>query len=80
MGHRPREKPEHLGAKLLAIREHLGLSQRQLGKRLGFESSYARIAEYESGNREPNLLVLLSYARLARVPLERVIDDALSLF
>ena len=80
MGHRPRERPKYLGPKLLAIREHLGLSQSEIAWRLGFESSCARISEYEHGHREPNLLVLLSYARLARVPLEHIVDDTVTLF
>lgn len=33
MGQRPRQKPEHLAAKLLAIRQQLGLSQSQTGNR-----------------------------------------------
>lgn len=80
MGARPRQKPEYLPAKLLAIRERLGLSQSQLAARLGFGVSSSRICEFESGVREPNLLVLLSYARLVRVRLERIIDDAVRLF
>jgi transcriptional regulator with XRE-family HTH domain len=41
--------------------------------------SIARISEYEHGTREPNLLVLLAYARLAEIPLEYIIDDDLDL-
>ena len=79
MGHQPRAKPKHLAAKLLAIRQYLGLSQAQLGKRLGFESSYARIAEYERGKREPNLLTLLRYSQIARVHMEKLVDDRIDL-
>jgi len=45
--------------------------------RLGVERLFtpARISEYESGVREPTLLVLLAYGRVARVHLETIIDD-----
>ena len=75
MGHRPREKPEYLGAKLLAIRQHLKLSQSEIACRLGFESSCARISEYEHSNREPNLLILLRYSQIARIRMEKLVDD-----
>lgn len=34
-----------------------------------------RISEYENGQREPNLLVLIAYARLGQVHMESVADD-----
>lgn len=37
--------------------------------------SAARICEYESGAREPNLIVLLHYAQAANVWVEDLIDD-----
>ena len=44
---------------------------------LGVEafSTAARISEYESGNREPSLSMLLGYASVARVHLEYIVDD-----
>jgi transcriptional regulator with XRE-family HTH domain len=78
VGTRAREKPRHLAAKLLAIRQHLGLSQSEIAWRLGFEVSPARISEWESGAREPNLLVLLSYSQLVNVHLELIVDDNIS--
>ena len=79
MGQRPRPKPKHLAAKLLAIRRKLSVSQCEMEKLLNFQISTARITEYEHGTREPNLLVLLSYARLAEIPLEQIIDDDIDL-
>ena len=38
-----------------------------------------RLSEFESGRREPNLLVLLRYARLAKVSVESLIDDEMDL-
>lgn len=35
----------------------------------------ARISEYESGTREPNLIVLLHYAQAAKVSVDDLIDD-----
>ena len=75
MGTRPRPKPERLAAKLLAIRKQLGLSQSQFSRRLDLDKSNARISEWESGIREPDLLVLLSYARAAKVCTCVLIDD-----
>jgi len=77
MGAKPRFRPKNLPRKLLQIRNALGLSQSQMLRRLGAEHSFtaARISEYESGVREPSLWMLLAYARVARVHLEKLIDD-----
>ena len=77
MGRRPRSRPERLAAKLLAIRQRLGVNQTEMAKLLKCESK--RLSELESGRREPNLLLLLSYARLAKVLVENLIDDDLDL-
>ena len=76
MGH-ARRRPERLAEKLLKIRNTLGLSQTELHKSLGVEEDipYTRISDYELGKNEPRLLVLLEYARLARVHLETIVDD-----
>jgi len=81
MGKGPRQKPQHLAKKLLGIRHALGLSQIQLVKAMGINGStvYKRISEYESGRREPSLLVLLAYARVAGIHLEEIVDDKLEL-
>jgi transcriptional regulator with XRE-family HTH domain len=76
-----RPKPERLAEKLRQIREGLGLSQTEMLKRLGLEESmkYARISEYETGQREPSLLTLLAYSRAAGVHLEVLADDEMDL-
>lgn len=79
MGQRPRQKPKHLPAKLLAIRRSLGLSQSQVGKRLELKVGYERISEWEKGTHEPNLFVLLRYARLAGISTDILIDDEVEL-
>ena len=81
MGRGPREKPERLAEKLLAIRQTLGLSQTEMLKRLGAEEkmAYHRISEFESGKGEPSLIILLEYARVAGVCVDVLIDDRLDL-
>lgn len=80
MGRTSRRKPARLGEKLLRIRQALGLSQNQLIKHLGFEELVqGTISAFESGGREPSLLVLLAYARAANVSVESLIDDSMNL-
>jgi transcriptional regulator with XRE-family HTH domain len=80
MGRTARRKPTRLGKKLLRVREALGLSQNQLIRRLGFEELVqGTISAFESGAREPSLLVLLEYAHIANVSVECLIDDELDL-
>lgn len=76
MGQRKRAKPKFLPAKLLAIRQKLGVSQSQLAKLLNFDKGVARISEYENGIREPDLIVLLNYAKLARISLDILANDS----
>jgi len=80
MGHTP-EKPKRLAEKLLQIRESLGLSQNGLIKHLGLSGqlTQGKISEYETGRREPSLLVLLKYARTTGIAMEVLVDDGLDL-
>lgn len=81
MGKYPRRKQERLAEKLLQIRTALGLSQNELLKSIGAEEDLYRtnISNYELGEREPPLYVLLGYARLAGVCLDVIVDDELDL-
>ena len=81
MGTRAREKPERLAEKLRQIRVALGLSQAELLSRLGVEDriAYNEISKYETGAREPTLITLLRYARVAGVHMEALVDDDLEL-
>ncbi|HEX8145121.1 MAG TPA: helix-turn-helix domain-containing protein [Pyrinomonadaceae bacterium] len=76
-----RPKPERLAEKLLQIRNALGLSQTEMLRRLGVEDliEYHTISKYELGKNEPPLMILLSYARVAGVYVEDLIDDDLDL-
>jgi transcriptional regulator with XRE-family HTH domain len=81
MGRRARLKPERLAEKLVQIRNALGLSQSEMYRRLGLEDliDYKRISEYELGNNEPPLPIILQYARVAGVHMEALVDDELNL-
>jgi len=76
-----RLKQKRLAEKLLQIRLSLELSQSEMLKRLDAEDliTYHQISGYETGRREPPLLILLKYARLAGVCVERLIDDEVDL-
>lgn len=77
----PRPKPERLADKLREIRLALGFSQTMMLKQLEKEESmhYGRISEYEGGKREPTLMMILQYARVAGVHMEDIVDDELDL-
>jgi transcriptional regulator with XRE-family HTH domain len=81
VGVRARQRPERLAEKLLQVRVALGLSQSELLRRLELEDSisYKKISDYERGEREPSLIILLRYARAANVSTDILIDDALDL-
>lgn len=81
MGTRARQRPERLAEKLLQVRLALGLSQSEMLRRIGLEDSisYKKISDYERGEREPALIVLLQYARAAGVCVDILIDDDLDL-
>ncbi len=82
MGRSYRSRPAKLGKKLRLIRQRLGLTQPELIERLAIkdEPLYpSGISEYENGKREPPLLVLLAYARLAGVSMETLVDDKIGL-
>jgi transcriptional regulator with XRE-family HTH domain len=79
MGRSRRNKPLLLSQKLLAIRKRLQMSQTEMARALGLTVHYSAVSNFELGTREPDLLVVLRYARLAGVPMEMIVDDNLSL-
>ena len=74
-----RRKPKKLARKLLTIRQKLGVSQTEMAKLLKLEISYTAVSAYELGTREPDLLTLLQYARVAEISTDVLIDDGLKL-
>jgi transcriptional regulator with XRE-family HTH domain len=82
MGRSHRRKPKFLAAKLYAIRTGLNLTQEQMIEHLSCPDMPlypASISQYEQGKREPPLLVLLAYARVAGATMEMLVDDDLYL-
>jgi transcriptional regulator with XRE-family HTH domain len=73
--------PKRLSEKLLQIRESFGDSQAAFLERLGNPEAILQtsISAYERGRREPPLLILLKYARLANVYVDVLVDDKLDL-
>jgi transcriptional regulator with XRE-family HTH domain len=76
MGYK-RPTPQHLAAKLRAIRESFGVSQYRLAGKL--QVGRTRLSEFEWGRRVPSWIVLIRYARLAGIPLEFIVDDDIDL-
>jgi len=77
-----RAMPKKLGKKLLQIRMNLGMSQREIVKALKYHNTPLRasqISQYEQGQREPTMMLVLAYARLAKVSVECLIDDKMKL-
>jgi transcriptional regulator with XRE-family HTH domain len=66
---------------LLQIRRSLDLSQEQMAGMLTSKQSPVyptHISEFERRKREPSLIVLLRYARIAGVSTDILIDDDLN--
>ena len=79
MGRSRRNKPAKLSRKLLAIRKRLRMSQTEMARALELKVHYSAVSNYELGTREPDLIIVLRYARLAGVPMEMLVDDTLNL-
>lgn len=81
MGLKTRLKVKLLSQKLKQIREHLGLSQNEMLRSLGYQDVFDRstISHYEIGEREPPLPVLLAYARTINITVDDLIDDQILL-
>lgn len=82
MGRAKRIRPKRLGEKLLAIRQSFDCSLSEMAKKLSNDELTVRrtgISQYELNDNEPTLPILLSYARLANIYVEILIDDRLDL-
>jgi transcriptional regulator with XRE-family HTH domain len=78
MGHSRRRKPKKLPEKLSKIRKDLGFTQDQLSEVLSDDTTQlykGDISNFESGRREPDLLILLKYARLGKTTVDVLADD-----
>ncbi len=79
-----RPQPKKLAAKLRQIRNSFGLTQQEMVIRLKREKADltvypGNISRFEQALREPPLLVLLAYARMAGVTIDILVDDDLDL-
>ncbi len=82
MGRAPRPIPKGLGRKLYLIRRLRRMTLKQMAERVGppnLRLYPGHISEFERGVREPPLIIVLRYARLAQVPMEVLVDEELSL-
>ena len=81
MGSAARRKPKRLAEKLLEIRMGLGLSQNGLIRQMGFSDdlTQAQVSMFERGIRQPSLLILAAYAKVANVYVEALILDDVEL-
>jgi transcriptional regulator with XRE-family HTH domain len=81
MGRGSRDKPKRLGEKLTQIRASLELSQEGMVRALAAAGKLTRndISKYERDVREPSLMVLLRYARIAKISVDDLLDDKLDL-
>ena len=78
MGRSRRQSPSRLPSKLREVRLKLRLTQQQMAERLGQVKAGLQpghISEYETGRRQPSLLLLFIYAREAGVPMDFLVDD-----
>src|SRR5688572_33167220 len=77
-GSRKRPAPKLLAKKLKRIRERLEVGQLEMSRLLSRAQSppdSAMVSRFERGEREPNLFVILEYAKLARINPVLLIDD-----
>jgi len=81
-GSRRRPVPKLLAKKLRRIRAELGVGQAEMARLLATQQSApdgAMVSRFERGEREPNLFVIVAYARVAKVSTDVLIDDKLKL-
>jgi transcriptional regulator with XRE-family HTH domain len=79
----PRPQPDRLAEKLRQLRTQFGYTLEEMAQALAHVKksppTKSHIYRFEAGIREPSLLVLLEYSRIAKVPLENFVDDNLDL-
>lgn len=82
MGSASRVKPKKLPDKLLAIRQYLGYTGKELADKLSdneIKVQRTDIPRFEKGIREPSLIILLKYAKLVKISTDVLIDDEMDL-
>lgn len=83
MGRASRHTPKRLGEKLHLVRKKLGIETfEEMAARLAVKEINlyrSTILEYESGEREPPLIVLLRYSELSNISINELVDDRVDL-
>lgn len=80
MGRKRRLQPKKLARKLRAIRVSLGYTQEQMAAQLKAQVPKSpmqpgHVSQFESGEREPSLPVILAYSNLIGISTDVLIDD-----
>lgn len=78
MGRQRRPSPRLLAKKLKRIRVELGVGQVEMARLLNHGPSPpdgALVSRFERGEREPNLFVIVAYAKAAGITAQVIIDD-----
>jgi transcriptional regulator with XRE-family HTH domain len=55
------------------------MSQTEMARALELKVHYSAVSNFELGTREPDLLIVLRYARLAGVAMEVIVDDQMEI-
>jgi len=55
------------------------MSQTEMARALDLKVHYSAVSNFELDTREPDLLIVLRYARLAGISMETLVDDELDL-
>jgi len=82
MGRKAKPQPERLAEKLKRLRDMLEMGQAPIAKVLTCPESPVmptHISEFELEKRQPSLITLLRYARLAGISTDLLLDDDLDL-
>lgn len=61
------------GEKIKSARKHAGLTQKELGDKLGISQS--AIGQFESANSNPNLKTIRKIAEALNIALSEIVDD-----
>jgi len=78
--HFEKEKKLKLGARIRKIRMFRNITQKELGRRLGYGESSAdvRIAQYESGQRTPKQETLIRIAEILEVDVRNFLSPGIA--
>lgn len=82
MGRAKADQPKRIAQKLRQIRLVLNMTQEEMARALekqGVKIYRGYVGLYEIGERLPSVLIIMAYARVARVLMETLCDDKIEL-